>query len=646
MNKLLYRKEIDGLKGLCVISVVLYHLEVPFFQGGFFGVDIFFLISGYLITQILLDRRNGLINFYEGRIRRILPPLFVCLLFTSIFIFFFYKDNFIFKDYALSVISSIFFLSNYFFNQSVNYFNSVNAFHPLLHTWSLSIEEQFYLLYPIILFIFIKFFKKKIVYLFTFFILINVILVQFSGNLKFNYPFVEDKFFFFNQSTYFNFFSPLARLWEFLMGAVIYFLRLGKNKINNYINTIFLPVSYFFILYSITNFYYDNYLPNIYTLLPLISSFIILLYENKKSLTYKIITNKLLTFFGIISFSLYLWHHSLISIINYLYTDLNLYNKFAILIVCFLISIISWRFVEIPFRNKKTVNKISLYIFLIILLLINIFLAFLIYNDNSKKEYIRQLFLNYSFARDLNNNFKDDEIKLRLKNNLEVIQKDSSKINNILIIGDSHGVDFSNVVRNNESIKKKNNINFYNIEPHHFKKNNLDEIQKVNYFFKSDLFTTANIIIVSDFISPNSTPKFIRNNLDGIKYLNSVIKGNKKVILVNQSPFFLGSSDPVRTVILKNHLDQNFSEKVIGQEIYKLIPKMFFTLNNDIFNFAQKEKIILFDIFDIFCDKVDKDCMFKTNQNELIFFDGNHISQKGAEYISQNPKFLKLLEKN
>ena len=76
------------------------------------------------------------------------------------------------------------------------------------------------------------------------------------------------------------------------MGAVIYFLRLGKNKINNYINTIFLPVSYFFILYSITNFYYDNYLPNIYTLLPLISSFIVLLYENKKSLTYKIITNK------------------------------------------------------------------------------------------------------------------------------------------------------------------------------------------------------------------------------------------------------------------------------------------------------------------------------------------------------------------
>jgi lysophospholipase L1-like esterase len=73
---------------------------------------------------------------------------------------------------------------------------------------------------------------------------------------------------------------------------------------------------------------------------------------------------------------------------------------------------------------------------------------------------------------------------------------------------------------------------------------------------------------------------------------------------------------------------------------------MFFTLNSDIFNFAQKEKIILFDIFDIFCDRVNKDCMFKTNKNELIFFDGNHISQKGAEYISQNLKFSKLFDNN
>jgi hypothetical protein len=302
--------------------------------------------------------------------------------------------------------------------------------------------------------------------------------------------------------------------------------------------------------------------------------------------------------------------------------------------------------VELPFRNKKTINKNLLYIFLTILFLINIFLSLLIYNDNSKQEYIRKLFLNYSFASDLNNNFKENEIKLRLKNNLEVIQSDPSKINNILIIGDSHGVDFSNIIRNSENLKKNNNVNFYNIEAHHFKRNNLDEIQKVNYFFKSDLFKNANIIIISDFISPNSTHKFIRNNFDGIKYLNSVIKKNKKIILVNQSPFFLGSSDPVRTVILKNHLDQNFSEKMISQEIFKLIPNMFFTLNSDIFNFAQKEEIILFDIFDIFCDRVNKDCMFKTNKNELIFFDGNHISQKGAEYISQNLKFSKLFDNN
>jgi peptidoglycan/LPS O-acetylase OafA/YrhL len=620
-------------------------LEIPYFQGGFLGVDIFFLISGYLITKILLGRKEvGLEHFYEGRIRRILPPLLVYLFLTTIFIFFFYKDNSIFKNYSLSLVSSIFFFSNFFFNHSVNYFNNENVWHPLLHTWSLSIEEQFYLFYPIILIFLIKFFKDKIIYFFVLIILINIIFIQFSGNLKLNFPFIEDKFLFFNQSFYFNFFSPLARAWEFLIGSLIYFISLKKYKINNWINFIILPISYVLILYSITSLYYNSFWPNIYTLIPLIGSSIILLYENKKSLTYKIITNKLLVFLGIISYSLYLWHHSIISITNYLYGDVIFYNKILILIVSLLISILSWSFIETPFRDRKTINKVFLYIFIIIFVLINIFLAAFIYYDQSKQKNINKLFENYSFAQNLNNNFKDDQIKLlRLNNNLKSTQNDPSKINNILVIGDSHGVDLFRILTNNKILKETSNINFYNIEPHHFKKNNLDEMQKVDNFFKSDLYINANIIIVSDFISPSSSHKFIKNNFDGIKYLNSVNNNNKKFILANQSPFFLGNYDPVRTVILKNYLDSKFSEKFIGHAIYKLIPKMFFSLNDDIFNFAHKEKIILFDLFDIFCDKTNNECKFKTNKNELIFFDASHITQKGAEYISQDPKLSKLI---
>jgi hypothetical protein len=304
---------------------------------------------------------------------------------------------------------------------------------------------------------------------------------------------------------------------------------------------------------------------------------------------------------------------------------------------------VSWRFIETPFRDRKSINKVLLYIFLIILILINIFLAAFIYYDQSKQNNINKLFANYSFVQNLNNNFKDDQIKLRLNNNLKSIQTDQSKINNILVIGDSHGPNLVNILVNNKILKKTSNINFYNIEPHHFKKSNLDEMQKVNNFFKSDLYINANIVIVSDFISPSSSQQFLKNNFDGIKYLNSVINNNKKFILVNQSPFFLGNSDPVRTVILKNYIDSKFSEKFIGHAIYKLIPKNFFSLNDDIFDFSHKEKIILFDVFDIFCDKTNKECKFKTDKNELIFFDASHITQKGAEYISQNQKLSKLI---
>ena len=155
-----YRHEIDGLRGISVILVIFFHAKLPFFSGGFFGVDIFFVISGYLITSIILDfnkkDKTFLINFYERRIRRIIPALYVLLVFLVIYSYLFQAPYFS-KDLSQSIFFTPIFLQNFLnIYEAANYFNLSYDLKSLGHTWSLSIEEQFYFLYPIIIIFFLK----------------------------------------------------------------------------------------------------------------------------------------------------------------------------------------------------------------------------------------------------------------------------------------------------------------------------------------------------------------------------------------------------------------------------------------------------------------------------------------------------------
>lgn len=179
-----YRRDIDGLRALAVLGVVFYHSEilinkVLIFSGGFLGVDIFFVISGYLITSIIYKenkvKKFSFINFYIRRIRRLLPALLVVLFVSLIFSYFLFLPV-EFKSYLDSIISSIFFYSNFYFHYSGQaYGQTILSTKPLLHTWSLAVEEQFYILYPIFLIFSIYLFKKKNKnsLLFNHFILIN-----------------------------------------------------------------------------------------------------------------------------------------------------------------------------------------------------------------------------------------------------------------------------------------------------------------------------------------------------------------------------------------------------------------------------------------------------------------------------------------
>ena len=184
MNKINYRPEIDGFRAIAVILVILFHAKIEYFNGGFIGVDVFFVISGYLITSIILkekqENRFTLLNFYERRARRILPALFFVILICIPFAWMLLTPQDL-KDFGLSVIASTTYWSNYLFFIKSGYFETRAELKPLLHTWSLSIEEQFYIIYPLFILLFLKFKKFLLIILFLC-ALFSLCLAQWGGN--------------------------------------------------------------------------------------------------------------------------------------------------------------------------------------------------------------------------------------------------------------------------------------------------------------------------------------------------------------------------------------------------------------------------------------------------------------------------------
>ena len=190
MSKMI-RKEVNGLRALAVISVILFHADFTFFSGGYIGVDVFFVISGYLITQLIIKEIKigtfSLLKFYERRARRLLPALFFVIL-VSIFISLLFMPSFNYQNFSKSIISVVFFISNIFFYKQSGYFSENSNETPLLHTWSLSVEEQFYIFFPLLL-LALKFTRQKIIIiLIIIIIIISFSLAQFGGNLNFTYP--------------------------------------------------------------------------------------------------------------------------------------------------------------------------------------------------------------------------------------------------------------------------------------------------------------------------------------------------------------------------------------------------------------------------------------------------------------------------
>lgn len=373
MSTLNYRADIDGLRCIAVVSVLLYHFGFGWVSGGYVGVDIFFVISGYLITSIILKechtQKFSLIDFYERRLRRIIPAAFIVIMATFLVAhkLLFPAD---YKEYAYSVISTVFYVSNIFFWKQSGYFETASEQKPLLHTWSLGVEEQFYIFFPIFIMIAYRFLPKKILfYGLLFLVLASLALSEYlvSGLAKYEAAF---------------YLLP-SRAWELGVGALLAFHIIPNLKIK-FLNNITALIGVLALFISI--FFYQKItpFPGVYALLPCIGT-ALLLYagQNSGGMVTSVLSLKPFTFIGKISYSLYLWHWPLVAYAQYRYGhEISLTQQCLFLVLSFLLAYLSWRFVETPFRNRKFLTRRSIFILTGVATLISTVMAMWVIMNN------------------------------------------------------------------------------------------------------------------------------------------------------------------------------------------------------------------------------------------------------------------------
>lgn len=337
-----YRSEIDGLRALAVIPVIFFHAGFNFFSGGFVGVDVFFVISGYLITTILIEdienKRFSIVNFYERRARRILPALFFVMLVCIPFAWMWMLPS-QFKDFSESLIAMSLFASNILFWRESGYFDTAAEVKPLLHTWSLAVEEQYYVLFPIFLIFFWRFGKNKVFCMIVVMAAISLLLSEWGWRNK---PSA-------------NFYLAPTRAWEIFSGSIAAFIvqKKGVQK-NNFLATLGLAA----IIFAI--FFYDETtpFPSVYALVPVIGVVLLVLYADKETVAAKLLSTKSLVGIGLISYSTYLWHQPLFAFVRIcLFEDASAFVMLAFSIVSLLLAYISWKYIETPFRSSKHFSK-------------------------------------------------------------------------------------------------------------------------------------------------------------------------------------------------------------------------------------------------------------------------------------------------
>ena len=375
---MIYRREIDGLRALAVLPVMFFHAGFQNFSGGFVGVDVFFVISGYLITSIILiDLENdsfSLINFYERRARRILPALFFITLICVPFAWFLLLPADL-KDFSQSLAAVSLFASNFLFYIESSYFEASSEFKPLLHTWSLAVEEQFYLVFPL-LFVFLwRLGSRWVIIVLTTIFIASLTLAEWASHRM---PAAA-------------FYLLPTRCWELFLGsfAAFYLIKSEHKDFRKTIRELGSWLGMLLILYSIFAYSESTPFPGVYALVPTVGTLLLILFSNDKTVIGRFMGNKILVGIGLVSYSAYLWHQPLLVFARHFgIPNSNKFIYLFLILSSLLLAYFSWRFIERPFRHKSLISKRNILFYSI---LIGVFIFSLGFYGHKKEGDLGQL---------------------------------------------------------------------------------------------------------------------------------------------------------------------------------------------------------------------------------------------------------------
>lgn len=590
---------IQFLRALSVLSVIFFHLKL--LPGGFLGVDIFFLISGFLMAKITLEYLGAskdfiqfIKKFYWKRFKRIFPLLlFIIFLTTIIFYFILIPPNLV--ELSYSSLFSLFFLSNfYFYFEGLRYFAEINSIKPLLHTWSLSVEFLFYLIFPFFLYK-----KKNFINLVFFIFFLSFFLCVYAS---YNH-------------TSINFYSPATRLWQFLLGTLIY---INQSRLKKFFNfNSYNYISFFILIFSLVFYNENNHHPGILTIIPLICSSVIILNHNNSQIQ-SFFNFKIFQIIGKISYSLYLNHYILIVIFN-------IYSiKFDNIIICvifflilFIFSFFTFYFIENNFRYTKSNNVIKKFIILFFLLL-TIILNLIFINKKGFPERFENIYHKNYFAYPWTI-LEDKEGKCFHRNTPCVFNNNQSI--DIYFFGSSISVGVMSFLKNNK-IFSEFNWSMYSGDRISIK-NDFEKIfkKKNNKIFILDTY----------YLSSTNKLDAVLDTLENKKEFNIILiypylnfpKGINKIIYHNKHGAFFN---------LQNEKLTSENKVLLKKDYLKENSEIFTKLDN-----LNSGNILRIYPHKIFCENIE--CK-PVNSDRILFVDRMHMSMEGSLLFSEKLIFF------
>lgn len=420
-----YRTDIDGLRGVSVLAVILFHSELGILPGGYIGVDVFFVISGFLITSLIYDEIESgtfsYINFYKRRIARLLPALVLLLVFVFMFGLVFY-DNQAFDNLGKEIFYSTIGAANILFANGVNYFAQETALRPLIHLWSLGVEEQFYLVWPTLLLLLARLNSRKMLLIVVVFFFVSLYMA--SVTVK--------------HSPMIAYFHPQYRAFELLSGAFVALIVrdpiFTKIQIGQRQKEIISYVAIALIIVPMFVLTRESTFPGINTLYPCIGTALYIAFSSQTRMS-KMVGCSSLVLLGLISYPLYLYHQPIISYLHFFgWADNNLVVLFVTLIVSVPLSWLTYQFVERPIRrlaHKKSDKSAASYVMPLIssLAVLAIFGVYVAKNDGIGERF---KILNHFSYQVVQNN--QQTFHTYFKQGIQLSHKNQGKT---LFIGDS-----------------------------------------------------------------------------------------------------------------------------------------------------------------------------------------------------------------